>query len=56
MQVIPYDATHKALTFIKEKFVGGQLYPSEAAEMFLISLQIAKTDERAMDVAQASLP
>lgn len=55
-EVIPYDATHKSLAFIKQKFVGGQLSPSEAAEMFLMSLQIVKTDERTMNIAKASLP
>lgn len=55
-EVIPYDATHKSLIFIKQKFVEGQLSPSEAAEMFLISLQIVKTDEEAMKIAKASLP
>lgn len=55
-EVIPYDATHKSLTFIKQRFVAGQLSPSEAAEMFLISSQIVKTDEEAMNIAKASLP
>lgn len=54
--VIPYDPSLKALKFIKKKFVDGSLSASEAAQMFLVSLQVVDTDKLTdLLVAKASL-
>lgn len=55
-EVIPYEATHKSLIFIEQKFLAKHISSSEAEQMFFVSLQMVKADQIAMVIAKASLP
>lgn len=54
--MIPHNPKLQSLKFIKEKFVDGNLTASEAAQMFLVSLQALEVDKwQDLMIAKASL-